>query len=162
LAEGELVGIFPEGALTKDGEIAAFKSGVEKILERAAARGQVVPVVPMALRGMWSSMWSRRDSRLGRMRVPRRFRAHVGVVADAPVADAGVRAEQLDGGGRALRGGAAEGVGGLPAGGRGPGAPARGGEGAKSGRLFWLAPPPAGEGRGGGPRFSSPSRQSRT
>src|SRR5690606_28767791 len=90
LAEGEIVGIFPEGALTKDGEIAPFKSGVEKILERAAARGQVVPVVPMALRGMWSSMWSRRNEsaasgRLGRMRMPRRFRAHVGVIADAPV-----------------------------------------------------------------------------
>ena len=48
LAEGELVCIFPEGALTKDGDIAPFKSGVEKILERAAARGGV-PVVPMAL-----------------------------------------------------------------------------------------------------------------
>ena len=104
LADGELVGIFPEGALTKDGEIAAFKSGVEKILERAAARGQVVPVVPMALRGMWSSMWSRRDSRLRRMRVPRRFRAHIGVAADAPVHDKRVSAEQLEASVRALRG----------------------------------------------------------
>ncbi|MGY1410903.1 MFS transporter [Luteimonas sp. A611] len=104
LAEGELVGIFPEGALTKDGEIAAFKSGVEKILERAAARGQVVPVVPMALRGMWSSMWSRRDSRLGRMRVPRRFRAHIGVAAEAPVHDPAVTAEQLEARVRTLRG----------------------------------------------------------
>ncbi|WP_204128548.1 1-acyl-sn-glycerol-3-phosphate acyltransferase, partial [Pseudomonas ogarae] len=76
LAEGELVCIFPEGALTRDGTMAAFKSGVEKILER-----RPVPVVPMALRGMWSSMWSRRDTRLGRMRVPRRFRATVEVVA---------------------------------------------------------------------------------
>jgi len=104
LADGELVGIFPEGALTKDGEIAAFKSGVEKILERAAARGQVVPVVPMALRGMWSSMWSHRDSRLGRMRVPRRFRAHIGVAAEAPVQDPAVSADQLEARVRALRG----------------------------------------------------------
>ncbi len=81
LAEGELVCIFPEGALTRDGQMAPFKSGVEKILER-----RPVPVVPMALRGMWSSMWSRRDSRLGRMRVPRRFRATVEVVA-APAVD---------------------------------------------------------------------------
>ncbi|HZV22444.1 MAG TPA: 1-acyl-sn-glycerol-3-phosphate acyltransferase, partial [Luteimonas sp.] len=107
LAQGELVGIFPEGALTKDGDIAAFKSGVEKILERAAAAGRPVPVVPMALRGMWSSMWSRRDSRLGRMRVPRRFRAHVEVVADAPVRDADVSAETLEAKVRALRGDAA-------------------------------------------------------
>ncbi len=107
LAEGELVGIFPEGTLTKDGGIATFRPGVEKILERAAARGQVVPVVPMALRGMWSSMWSRRDSRLGRMRVPRRFRAHVAVMAEAPVLDAGVTAERLEDRVRRLRGDAA-------------------------------------------------------
>ena len=83
LADGELVCIFPEGALTKDGTIAPFKSGVERILERARDAGRPVPVVPLALRGMWTSMWSRRDDRLRRMRVPRRFRAHVDVVGGA-------------------------------------------------------------------------------
>ncbi|MGX5729036.1 MFS transporter [Pseudoxanthomonas beigongshangi] len=102
LAEGEIVGIFPEGALTRDGDIAPFKSGVEKILER-----RPVPVVPMALKGMWSSMWSRRDSRLGRMRVPRRFRAHVDVVAAPPVDGAGATAESLEATVRGLRGDAA-------------------------------------------------------
>ncbi|CAN7240446.1 MFS transporter [Pseudoxanthomonas sp. LjRoot168] len=102
LAEGEIVGIFPEGALTKDGEIAAFKSGVEKILER-----RPVPVVPMALKGMWASMWSRRDSRLGRMRVPRRFRAHVEVMAGEPMDGATVDADALEAKVRALRGDAA-------------------------------------------------------
>ncbi|KRG72321.1 glycerol acyltransferase [Stenotrophomonas terrae] len=91
LAAGELVCIFPEGALTKDGQIAAFKSGVEKILAR-----RPVPVVPMALKGMWSSMWSRRDTRLGRMRVPRRFRAHIEVVAGPPVDGASTDAAQLE------------------------------------------------------------------
>lgn len=107
LAEGELVGIFPEGALTKDGQIAPFKSGVERILQRAAERGQVVPVVPMALRNMWTSMWSRRDGRLSRMRVPRRFRAPVEVIADAPIADPRIEAETLEAKVRALRGDAA-------------------------------------------------------
>ena len=32
LAEGEIVGIFPEGRLTRDGEIAPFKSGIERVL----------------------------------------------------------------------------------------------------------------------------------
>ncbi|RRU14992.1 MFS transporter [Stenotrophomonas sp. 278] len=100
LAEGELVCIFPEGALTRDGEMAAFKSGVEKILER-----RPVPVVPMALRGMWDSMWSRRDTRLGRMRVPRRFRAHIEVAAGPPVDGASTDAEQLEAQVRALRAG---------------------------------------------------------
>jgi len=99
LAEGEIVGIFPEGALTKDGEISAFKSGVEKILAR-----REVPVVPMALRGMWSSMWSRRDGKLKRMRVPRRFRAHVEVVAAAPVDGHVVTADLMEAKVRALRG----------------------------------------------------------
>jgi 1-acyl-sn-glycerol-3-phosphate acyltransferase len=111
LAEGELVGIFPEGTLTKDGNIASFKSGVEKILERAAAEGRPVPVVPLALRNMWNSMWSRRGAsseggRLGRMRVPRRFRAHVGLAAGAPM-PATTTAEQLEAQVRGLRGDAA-------------------------------------------------------
>lgn len=103
LAEGELVCIFPEGALTRDGDIAPFKSGVEKILAR-----RPVPVVPMALRGMWASMWSRSVSaaggRLGRMRVPRRFRARVGVAAAAPLDGSAVDAATLEARVRALRG----------------------------------------------------------
>ena len=112
LAEGELVCIFPEGALTKDGDIAPFKSGVERILQRAAARGQVVPVVPMALRNMWGSMWSRRANvkegdLLDRMRVPRRLRAHVEVAVAEPMDGATATKEVLEAKVRALRGDAA-------------------------------------------------------
>ena len=107
LAAGELVCIFPEGALTRDGQIAPFKPGVEKILARAAARGQDVPVVPLALRNMWGSMWSKRDSRLGRMRVPRRLRARIDVAADAPVPGHAASAALLEAKVRALRGDAA-------------------------------------------------------
>ncbi|MFY2762819.1 MFS transporter [Arenimonas sp. MALMAid1274] len=99
LADGELVCIFPEGALTKDGQIAAFKGGVEKILERRA-----VPVVPMALKGMWDSMWSRQGSRMRRLRLPRRFRAHIEVVAAPPVPGATATAEALEATVRQLRG----------------------------------------------------------
>ena len=66
--------------------------------------GRPVPVVPMALRGMWTSMWSRRDGRMGRMRVPRRFRAHVEVVAGEPIDGRGASAGQLEAQVRALRG----------------------------------------------------------
>jgi len=103
LANGELVCIFPEGALTKDGDVAPFKSGVERILERTRAAGRAVPVIPLALRGMWSSMWSRRDDRLRRMRVPRRFRAHVEVVGGA-VERAPTTADSLEVQVRLLRG----------------------------------------------------------
>ena len=107
LAAGELVCIFPEGALTRDGDIAPFKSGVEKILARCNAAGRPVPVVPMALRGMWASMWSRRDGRRGRMRVPRRFRAPVEIVADAPIDGRIATAALLEAKVRELRGDAA-------------------------------------------------------
>jgi 1-acyl-sn-glycerol-3-phosphate acyltransferase len=99
LAEGELVCIFPEGRLTHDGEMSPFKPGIERILAR-----QPVPVVPMALKGMWSSMWSRRDTRLGRMRVPRRMRAQIEVVASAPLDGASATAAELEAQVRQLRG----------------------------------------------------------
>lgn len=84
--------------MTRDGEIAPFKSGVEKILQR-----RQVPVIPMALRGMWSSMWSRRDTRLGRMRVPRRIRAHIEVAAGPAVPGDAATAALLEQQVRALR-----------------------------------------------------------
>jgi len=80
LAAGELVGIFPEGGLTLDGNLQPFRPGMEKALAR-----RPVPVVPLALRGLWGSVFSRRDSMLGRARLPRRFRAHIGLVAGDPI-----------------------------------------------------------------------------
>jgi 1-acyl-sn-glycerol-3-phosphate acyltransferase len=54
LDEGELLCIFPEGGITKDGELQPFKGGVMKILE-----SHPVPVVPLALHGLWGSFFSR-------------------------------------------------------------------------------------------------------
>jgi 1-acyl-sn-glycerol-3-phosphate acyltransferase len=99
LLAGEVVCIFPEGSLTRDGEIATFRPGVEKILAR-----RPVPVVSMALRGLWGSVWSRRDSMLHRARLPRRFRARVELVIDAPVAPDQTDAAALEVRVRELRG----------------------------------------------------------
>jgi 1-acyl-sn-glycerol-3-phosphate acyltransferase len=57
-----------------------FKKGVEKILER-----RVVPVVPMALRGLWGSFFSRRDGKSAMSRLPSRFWSRIELVATAPV-----------------------------------------------------------------------------
>lgn len=100
LAAGELVGIFPEGGLTQDGEIAGFRTGVEKILAR-----RPVPVVPMALRGLWGSVFSRRDSALRRARLPRRFRARIGLVAAPALPPDQATAAALEAQVRTLRGG---------------------------------------------------------
>ncbi|MGI9024721.1 MAG: MFS transporter [Burkholderiaceae bacterium] len=56
LADGDLVCIFPEGRITDTGEIYPFKEGAVRIAERNR-----VPVIPMALRGLWGS-WSSRES----------------------------------------------------------------------------------------------------
>jgi len=96
LAEGEMVCIFPEGRLTSDGEIGTFRPGIERVLARANAAGRPVPVIPMALCGMWSSMWSKRDSRLRQMRLPRRFRAKIAVLAAYPENGATTTAVQME------------------------------------------------------------------
>jgi len=59
LADGQLVGIFPEGKLTRDGEMNEFRSGIMKILERTP-----VPVIPMALSGLWRSLFTRNRARV--------------------------------------------------------------------------------------------------
>ena len=80
LAEGEVVCIFPEGKLTKHGELNEFKKGVEKILER-----RPVPVVPMALRGLYGSFFSRKEGKAPMTRAPRRFWSRIEVVVTTPV-----------------------------------------------------------------------------
>ncbi len=80
LAEGELVCIFPEGKLSTDGEIDAFKGGVNRILAETP-----VPVIPLALQGLWGSFFSR-DPNKGLFK---RFWSRVTLVAgDAVPADA--------------------------------------------------------------------------
>ena len=54
LKNGELVCIFPEGKLTTDGEINEFKSGLTRVLQDTP-----VPVIPLALQGLWGSFFSR-------------------------------------------------------------------------------------------------------
>jgi len=59
LRNGDLLAIFPEGGITKDGELQPFKGGIMKILENAKRDGVDVPVIPMALTNLWGSYFSR-------------------------------------------------------------------------------------------------------
>ena len=61
LREGDLLGIFPEGAITRDGALGEFKGGVARIVARARAEGVEPAVVPMALLNLWGSFFSRID-----------------------------------------------------------------------------------------------------
>jgi 1-acyl-sn-glycerol-3-phosphate acyltransferase len=79
LREGNLVCIFPEGKLTADGDMNVFRPGMTRILTETP-----VPVVPMALSGLWTSMFSRAAKAIWR-RLPRRLFAKVIVSAAPPV-----------------------------------------------------------------------------
>lgn len=80
LEDGEVVGIFPEGKLTGDGEIGSFKNGVQRIIRRNPA-----PVVPMALRGLWGSFFSRYRGK-AMSHFPRRFWSRIELIVSEPVA----------------------------------------------------------------------------
>jgi 1-acyl-sn-glycerol-3-phosphate acyltransferase len=97
LREGELVCIFPEGMLTLDGEMNEFRSGVERIIEETP-----VPVIPMALQGLWGSFFSR-DPQKGFFR---RLWSRVCLVAGQPVAPEEARRLALQEQVAALRGAA--------------------------------------------------------
>ena len=87
LAAGDLLCIFPEGELTRDGEIAGFRPGIERILAESQ-----VPVVPMALKGLWGSFFSHAG---GVFRNPSRFWSRVEIVAGQPVDGEQVTAQDL-------------------------------------------------------------------
>lgn len=98
LAAGEVVCIFPEGGLTGDGEIHAFRNGVERILAR-----NPVPVIPMALTGLWGSLFSRWHRQMGKAKLPRRFWSRVGLKIGEPRPPRSTAGE-LEADVRALRG----------------------------------------------------------
>ena len=79
LEEGRLVVIFPEGAITRDGEINKFQPGIDRIIKRTP-----VPVVPLALRGMWGT-WASRKRGSALKGLPTSFMKKLTVVAGDPV-----------------------------------------------------------------------------
>ncbi|MEJ7667982.1 MAG: MFS transporter [Casimicrobiaceae bacterium] len=98
LRAGELVGIFPEGELTETGELNPFRGGIARLLAETP-----VPVVPMALRGLWGSLFSR--SYEGRaMHRLRGIFSRIALVAEPPLAPDRVSPEALQQRVLALRG----------------------------------------------------------
>jgi 1-acyl-sn-glycerol-3-phosphate acyltransferase len=99
LHEGELVCIFPEGKLTRDGELNPFKGGVQKIIDRTP-----VPVLPLALRGLWGSLFSRDPSNPVTRTFKRGLFSRLELVAGEPIAADQVSPELLQEKVRELRG----------------------------------------------------------
>ncbi|MEQ8204563.1 MAG: 1-acyl-sn-glycerol-3-phosphate acyltransferase, partial [Woeseia sp.] len=97
LIDGNLVCVFPEGAITRDGHVHSFRPGMERILER-----RPVPVVPLALGGLWGSWFSRRRGQL--RTIPVRLLAAVNLRVGKPVPARDATAARLELLVRTLRG----------------------------------------------------------
>ncbi|MAD75299.1 MAG: MFS transporter [Rheinheimera sp.] len=97
LAEGNLVCIFPEGRLTKTGEIDNFRPGIERIIAESP-----VPVVPMALQGLWGSFFSHHGK--GAFKLKGRLWSKISLHASKAVPAAAANAAELERQVRLLRG----------------------------------------------------------
>jgi 1-acyl-sn-glycerol-3-phosphate acyltransferase len=100
LREGDLLAIFPEGGITRDGTLQPFKGGVMKIITRAAEEGVHPVVIPMALTNLWGSFFSRIEQVNGaQVAMARPFRRGffnpVGLQIGAPLAASTVTPENL-------------------------------------------------------------------
>jgi 1-acyl-sn-glycerol-3-phosphate acyltransferase len=99
LADGDLVCIFPEGQLTRTGEIDAFKGGIAKIAAQTA-----VPVIPMALCGLWAHFLSRNENRRFGRTFRRGWRSQLALAIGHPVAPQDATPQALHDQVQALRG----------------------------------------------------------
>ena len=79
LNAGDVVGLFPEGSMTRTGHVHAFKRGFEIIARRAG-----VPIVPAYVDGLWGSVFSFEGGRCG-WAWPRSLRRHVTVCFGRPL-----------------------------------------------------------------------------
>lgn len=89
LSEGQIICIFPEGKITKDGKMNPFRPGIERMIKETP-----VPVVPMALTNLWGSIFSREGGKAFLKR-PKRFWSRVGLHIGSPIAPDKVTAEFL-------------------------------------------------------------------
>lgn len=89
LRAGNIVCIFPEGRLTKDGEMDIFRPGIERLVEETP-----VKVIPMALSGLWKSLFSLNPESILK-RFPGKLFRKVTLTVGIPIAPEKVKAEKL-------------------------------------------------------------------
>jgi len=89
LESGHVVVIFPEGGITRNGDVMPFKKGIEKIIKRTP-----VPIIPMALQGMWGS-WSSYANGAPFSSLPRRFLTQISVVSKPKINPDNITANDL-------------------------------------------------------------------
>jgi 1-acyl-sn-glycerol-3-phosphate acyltransferase len=99
LEQGDLIGIFPEGRITDNGEMVPFRPGIKRIIERSP-----VPVVPLALRGLWGSFFSRKGGPAMTRPLRRGIFSKIALAAGRPIVPQFVTPEALQAEVLALRG----------------------------------------------------------
>lgn len=91
LRDGHVVCIFPEGFLTFTGGLGRFRPGIEWIIKRDA-----VPIIPIALSGLWGSVFSRQYRGSWRRFFPRCWlRGQVVVKCGDPIDPAHAKVNEL-------------------------------------------------------------------
>ncbi|MFT7211165.1 MAG: 1-acyl-sn-glycerol-3-phosphate acyltransferase [Granulosicoccus sp.] len=98
LENGDMLCIFPEGEITRDGEMIPFKPGIMRVLD-----AKPVPVIPIALQGLWGSLFSRKGGPAF-FKLPRRVFARIGLNVGTPTAPNTVKLVALQESVRQLRG----------------------------------------------------------
>ena len=79
LNAGEVIGIFPEGTLSRTGQLQAFKPGLKKIVQKTDA-----VIVPMWMEGMWGSIFSFSGGKFF-FKWPKKFRRTLTLYIGEPV-----------------------------------------------------------------------------
>ena len=79
LRNGEVVCIFPEGGLTRSGQMQPFQAGMLRIL-----KGTDAPIIPVNLHGLWGSIFSYRGGKFF-WKWPQKWRYPVSIVFGEPI-----------------------------------------------------------------------------
>lgn len=90
MKNGELVCIFPEGYLTYTGNMIRFRFGVEWMVKR-----DNVQVIPLALKGLWGSIFSRKYVHSRFQWIPRSLFRQVTVKCGEPIPPAKAKVNHL-------------------------------------------------------------------
>ncbi len=92
LERNDLVCLFPEGQISKDGKLGEFKPSIEYILT-----DRPIPVVPIALNGLWGSIFSRKTSKpiLLTPKIKRKVQVRIGKAISCSKLSAKGLAEQI-------------------------------------------------------------------
>lgn len=95
LDEGEIICIFPEGQITKDGKLNGFRPGIERIIAQAS---RDLPVIPMTLNGLWGSFFSRKFGKAAThfMIIPKTLWTRVDLCIDPALKGGEVNAQMLE------------------------------------------------------------------